>query len=65
MENQNREEVLIHLKSMNDEMEKKIKANKIMLAEMIARMDANHVKRMARMDAWLTDITNDRKETPA
>jgi hypothetical protein len=32
---------------------------------MIARMDANHEKRMARMDAWLTDIKNDRKETMA
>jgi hypothetical protein len=45
--------------------EKEIKANKIMLAEMIAKMDANHEKRMARMDAWLTDLKTDQKETPA
>jgi hypothetical protein len=32
---------------------------------MIARMDANHEKRKARMDAWLTDIKNDRKEAMA
>jgi hypothetical protein len=65
MENQNREEVLIHLKSMNDEMKKKIKANKTMLAEMVARMAANHEKRMARMDAWLTDMRIFRRETTA
>jgi hypothetical protein len=65
MENQNREEVLIHLKSMNDEIKKKIKANKTMLAEMIARMDANHNKRMARMNAWLTELKTNQKETPA
>jgi hypothetical protein len=65
MENQNREEVLILLKSMHDEMKKKIKTNKTMLAEMIARMEASHEKRMARMDALLTDIKNDRKETMA
>jgi hypothetical protein len=41
---------------MHDEMKKKIKANKTMLAEMIARMNAKHEKRMARMDAWLTDM---------
>jgi hypothetical protein len=65
MENQNREEVRIHLKSMNDEMKKKIKGNKAMLTEMIARMDANHEKRMARMDAWLKDMRIFRRETTA
>jgi hypothetical protein len=50
------EEVLKLLKSMQEEMTKKIKANKTMLAEMIARMDARQARMDTDSNAWREEM---------
>jgi hypothetical protein len=65
MENQDMEEVLKLLKSVQDEMKKKIKANKTMLAEMIARMDARREDMEASRNSWRKETMSYQETTEA